>query len=235
MPTLTYGNYVYGFSVPNAPYVGINIYTETLEDFTTAVTGAKAVYLAAATVYADEYEAILENKEYVLGRFAKDALINIGLATVVKNTNTYTANVKANEYYVESVRGLTLNSEGVLSTAYANLERLYQNLFLGEGINEGEPLTTETEEPITYDDNSIVHNTNIFIPDVPRVVGTSRTFTSYGVLETEEYALKYDTEESVWFIYAYGDAEFTKLYTCPDIDAVSPEWTEVTESSESSV
>lgn len=234
MPTLTYNNYVYSFSTPNMPYIGANVYTTTEADFIASTTGTKDVYLAAADDYADAFLALIQKKDYVIDRFRKDALINIGMATVVKNTNTYTANVKADDFFTEASLNQIMNNVTNLTTVYTNLERLYDNLFLGEGSSSGDPLTNETEDPATYDTESITHVTDIFILDAPKTVGTARVFTSYNVGEIGEYILKYDTVNSVWFIAAYGDTTETKLFTCPDIDAVSPVWTEVTESSSSS-
>jgi len=234
MPNLTYSNYVYTFSTPNMPYISANVYTETEASFTTSTTGAKDVYLAAATAYANEYLTIIQKKNYVLDRFEKDALANVGLATIVRNTNTYVANVKADDFYTEASLNLILSNTTNLTAAYTNLERLYANLFLAEGSSSGDPLTSETEDPATYDTLSVIHSTDIFIMDAPKAVGTARTYTSYDAAEAGEFILKYDSVSSLWFIAEYGDVNETKLFTCPNIDAAIPEWSEVTESSTSS-
>lgn len=213
--SLNVKNYVYTVKVNSAPRINVSLNTITSEELATA----KATYLNEVTTYCDNLEFVVSNKEYILDRFKKDALVDVGFATVDFINNTYTENTYATKYWNKAVSGLDLTRQNNLTTAITNLAELYQ-LFLN---NSNEKFDNTTKSAVDYDIKAIDFAGTKFILTVPNATGTNRVYENNG--DTISYIA------NKWTITKNnGDV----VAICDDIDVAEPYWTFVNEESSGS-
>ncbi|MBR4316159.1 MAG: hypothetical protein IKP65_04225 [Alphaproteobacteria bacterium] len=92
---ITISNYLANFSFPSVPRINIDINNTTQENLNNVVSA----YNVNSEKYANSYIEAFNNKNYIVSMFEKDACADAGLATIDKVNNTYTASIKADNYY----------------------------------------------------------------------------------------------------------------------------------------
>lgn len=197
-------NYVYSFRSVSAPKVNVSLNTVTKAQLTAAIT----VYGNEVTTYTNNLNLIVNNKEYVVDRFKKDVLADVGFATINKATNKYTENLYAGKYWNKAVAGLDLTKESGLRNALENITSLYQ-LFLN---NSNEKFSFEVKTTVDYDTKAIEVLGDYYYLNNPNAFDNKRIYSS-----GDGYTISYDAGQ--WVL---ADSEEALMATCENID--DPEW-----------
>ena len=214
--SLNVKNYVYTAKSIPVPRINISLNTITSDELEIA----KIEHLEDVDEYFDNVKPLVEQKEYILDRFKKDALVEVGFATIDLDGNTYTENTYASKYWDQAVDGLDLTRQNNLTTAITNITELYQ-LFLD---NSNEQFDNTTKEAVDYDIRAIEFAGTKFILTIPNATGTNRVYENNGDV------LSYSKATNKWVI---NDSNGDMIASCDDIDAEEPNWTIVNESSSS--
>ena len=214
--SLNVKNYVYTAKSIPVPRINISLNTITSDELEVA----KIEHLEDVDEYFDNVKPLVEQKEYILDRFKKDALVEVGFATIDLDGNTYTENTYASKYWDQAVDGLDLTRQNNLTAAITNITELYQ-LFLD---NSNEQFDNTTKEAVDYDIRAIEFAGTKFILTVPNATGTNRVYENNGDV------LSYSKVTNKWVI---NDSNGDMIASCDDIDAAEPNWTIVNESSSS--
>ena len=214
--SLNVKNYVYTAKSIAVPRINISLNTITSDELEIA----KIEHLEDVDEYFDNVKPLVEQKEYILDRFKKDALVEVGFATIDLDGNTYTENTYASKYWDQAVDGLDLTRQNNLTAAITNITELYQ-LFLN---NSNEQFDNTTKEAVDYDIRAIEFSGTKFILTVPNATGTNRVYENNGDV------LSYSKVTNKWVI---NDSNGDMIASCDDIDAAEPNWTIVNESSSS--
>lgn len=240
---ITISNYLANFSFPSVPRINIDINNTTQENLNNVVSA----YNVNSEKYANSYIEAFNNKNYIVSMFEKDACADAGLATIDKVNNTYTASIKADNYYNQANKNnANFTYESQITEVYNNLIELKNNLFDDEensSDTEGEWTVTKTLSPIVYDTQAITVSTSVlteetanvvFIKDVAKNINDARTFTAFqsnGSYDPEdssssesEFITKYTISKNgdVWQI---KDTENEVVKVSEDIDAETIVWT----------
>lgn len=172
--------------------------------------------------YKNEIREIVLKKDYVLERFKKDVLADVGFATIDLENNTYTENYYARKYLDYAIGNLRMNNIDNFNTVVDNITGLYQ-LFLDKN---DQPFSDEMKPAETYDVRAITVFDDIYIL-LPNTIGIERVY-KHGT-DTIQY------ENETWTLV---DSSGELIATCENIDAETPVWVlvgdESSESSESS-
>ena len=214
--SLNVKNYVYTAKSVTVPRINISLNTITSDELEVA----KIEHLEDVDEYFNNVKPLVEQKEYILDRFKKDALVEVGFATIDLDGNTYTENTYASKYWDQAVDGLDLTRQNNLTTAITNITELYQ-LFLD---NSNEQFDNTTKEAVDYDKRAIEFAGTKFILTIPNATGTNRVYENNGDV------LSYSKATNKWVI---NDSNGDMIASCDDIDAEEPNWTIVNESSSS--
>lgn len=214
--SLNVKNYVYTAKSIAVPRINISLNTITSDELEIA----KIEHLEDVDEYFDNVKPLVEQKEYILDRFKKDALVEVGFATIDLDENTYTENTYASKYWDQAVDGLDLTRQNNLTAAITNITELYQ-LFLD---NSNEQFDNTTKEAVDYDIRAIEFAGTKFILTVPNATGTNRVYENNGDV------LSYSKVTNKWVI---NDSNGDMIASCDDIDAAEPNWTIANESSSS--
>lgn len=214
--SLNVKNYVYTAKSIAVPRINISLNTITSDELEIA----KIEHLEDVDEYFDNVKPLVEQKEYILDRFKKDALVEVGFATIDLDGNTYTENTYASKYWDQAVDGLDLTRQNNLTAAITNITELYQ-LFLN---NSNEQFDNTTKDAVDYDIRAIEFAGTKFILTVPNATGTNRVYENNGDV------LSYSKVTNKWVI---NDSNGDMIASCDDIDAAEPNWTIVNESSSS--
>lgn len=214
--SLNVKNYVYTAKSVTVPRINISLNTITSDELEVA----KIEHLEDVDEYFDNVKPLVEQKEYILDRFKKDALFEVGFATIDLDENTYTENTYASKYWDQAVDGLDLTRQTNLTTAITNITELYQ-LFLD---NSNEQFDNTTKEAVDYDKRAVEFAGTKFILTIPNATGTNRVYENNGDV------LSYSKATNKWVI---NDSNGDMIASCDDIDAEEPNWTIVNESSSS--
>lgn len=214
--SLNVKNYVYTAKSIPVPRINISLNTITSDELEVA----KIEHLEDVDEYFDNVKPLVEQKEYILDRFKKDALVEVGFATIDLDGNTYTENTYASKYWDQAVDGLDLTRQTNLTTAITNITELYQ-LFLD---NSNEQFDNTTKEAVDYDKRAVEFSGTKFILTIPNATGTNRVYENNGDV------LSYSKVTNKWVI---NDSNGDMIASCDDIDAEEPNWTIVNESSSS--
>lgn len=226
-------NYVFNATTRIAPRISVNANTSTTAEIKTAVDA----YNTEAANYAATYTTAATRRDYVVSMLEKDACVDVGFSTVDKATNTYTANIKANDYFAQA-KGTTMaiTTASAVTTIVETLATLKTNLFDDENepsvsydgswdVSKTLPAATYDTKAITVAASNFTDDTAaIFINDVAKNIGTARTFTAYATGGTAKYTLAYDTTATKWQIKS-GD---TVIKVSDDIDAETIVWADPT-------
>lgn len=215
--SLNVKNYVYTAKSITVPRINISLNTITSDELELA----KIQHLEDVDEYFNNVKPLVEQKEYILDRFKKDALVEVGFATIDLDENTYTENTYASKYWDQAVDGLDLTRQNNLTTAITNITELYQ-LFLD---NSNEQFDNTTKEAVDYDKRAVEFAGTKFILTVPNATGTNRVYENNG-----DDVLSYSRVTNKWVI---NDSNGDMIASCDDIDAEEPNWTIVNESSSS--
>lgn len=214
--SLNVKNYVYTAKSITVPRINISLNTITSDELELA----KIEHLEDVDEYFNNVKPLVEQKEYILDRFKKDALFEVGFATIDLDENTYTENTYASKYWDQAVDGLDLTRQNNLTAAITNITELYQ-LFLD---NSNEQFDNTTKEAVDYDIRAIEFAGTKFILTVPNATGTNRVYENNGDV------LSYSKVTNKWVI---NDSNGDMIASCDDIDAAEPNWTIANESSSS--
>ena len=214
--SLNVKNYVYTAKSIPVPRINISLNTITSDELEVA----KIEHLEDVDEYFNNVKPLVEQKEYILDRFKKDALFEVGFATIDLDENTYTENTYASKYWDQAVDGLDLTRQTNLTTAITNITELYQ-LFLD---NSNEQFDNTTKEAVDYDKRAVEFAGTKFILTIPNATGTNRVYENNGDV------LSYSKATNKWVI---NDSNGDMIASCDDIDVEEPDWVIVNESSSS--
>ena len=212
--TLNYEIYLFDTGeLPGAPYISINIRTDSTESITAAVDAylSSDGHSGAAAEYRDAILSSLLIRDELVTRFEKDVMDAVGLASIDPIANTYVANKKANEVFAEAGRNISKNSTANLRTIGQNAARLKTNIFTED---EGDGLIyEENESPVAYDGFAVTVGAEIggradrvFISQNPNATGTDRYWYSYDETGNPSapyeaaYAVRYDGDLGEWIV-----------------------------------
>ena len=223
--SLTYQNYVLSSNIYASPSINADPATVTATDLSTTVIPA---YEAAVATYIDMWEGAILSRDNIVQRFSYDALVANGYSTVDYNANTYTANIKADDYFAEASRNQNLTSTSGLATTESNLIRLY-TLLQDEAGGEllSSLLTTDTLAPVTYDAFALTVSGGTpaelngdWIVVVPNATGTSRKWYRYDVSQAISHNIAYNLNEGKFELRVGNTVEGELLYQFASTDIV---------------
>ena len=207
-------DYNYYYTSVYVPSIQANFNAITLSELEELLTQ----YDAEALQYKNELREIVLKKQYVLDRFKKDVLVEVGFATKDIEHNTYTENYYAQKYLNYAIGSLKMNTTRDFEAVITNLTSLYQ-LFLNKN---DEPFSSEMKAVETYDTRAITVFDDIYIL-MPNTIGKKRVYkhgTDTVSFESNKWVLKDNTG--------------TIIALCDDIDAAEPNWAFPEEESSSS-
>lgn len=224
--SLTYQNYVLSSSIYSAPSINADPATITASALSTTVVPA---YEAAVATYIDMWEAAILSRDNIVQRFSYDALVANGYSTVDYNANTYTANIKADDYFAEASRNQNLTSTSGLATTESNLIRLYALLQDEAGGELLESLlTADTLAAVTYDAFALTvaggtpaDLNGYWIAVVANAAGTARKWYRYNVSQAVTHNIAYNVIAGKFEIRAGATVAGELLYQFASTDIVN--------------
>lgn len=119
--------YTSEFSSPSVPRMSVSMNTVTTEQINTIAQ----TYLTNAQNYADTYKAQVAQKEYNIDMMKKGICADeeVGLAIIDLVENTYTANVKADNYFAIAMENNNLISRDGITNTFSKIKLLADELY----------------------------------------------------------------------------------------------------------
>ena len=120
--------YTSEFSTPSAPKINISMSTIT----STQMEETADTYLANANTYVNTYKTQVAQKEYNIDMMRKGICANedVDLATIDLVANTYTANVKADNYFAVASADVNLTNTDGINSVFEKIKTLASELFI---------------------------------------------------------------------------------------------------------
>lgn len=120
--------YTSEFSTPSAPKINLSMSTIT----TAQMEEIANTYLANANTYVNTYKTQVAQKEYNIDMMRKGICANedVDLATIDLIANTYTANVKADNYFAVASAGVNLTNIDGINSVFEKIKSLASELFI---------------------------------------------------------------------------------------------------------
>ena len=138
--------YTSEFSTPSAPKINISMSTIT----NTQMDEIANAYLDNANTYVNTYKTQVEQKEYNIDMIRKGicANENVDLATIDLIANTYTANVKADNYFAVASADVNLTNTDGINSVFEKIKFLASELFILTDDDKDQLKNPEAEDAI---------------------------------------------------------------------------------------
>ena len=120
--------YTSEFSTPSAPKINISMSTIT----STQMEETADTYLTNANTYVNTYKTQVAQKEYNIDMMRKGICANedVDLAAIDLVANTYTANVKADNYFAVASADVNLTNTDGINSVFEKIKTLASELFI---------------------------------------------------------------------------------------------------------